>query len=382
MLMSSLDTDRSEEALAEYRARHVPLYNAQPLKLGVFATNFSNHILCSTVPSSYEMTWPHSLDIARQVDRMGFEVIVPAARWMGYGGETNFHGRTFETLTYAAGLLASTENVMVFSTLHASVINPVMAAKAIVTLDHIANGRAGLNIVMGWYAEEMKMLGVELRAHANRYQYGSEWIRIVEGLWQNDKPFDFNGDYFDLKALQAEPKPIQPRPVLLNAGASPAGLNFSAQYADFNFTVFNDEAHAGQYVKDIRAQAWDTHRRKIGMLTTVIVVCRDTEAEAQAAHRAIVDNADWIAAHNYIASQGVDLAAMDESVRNRILESFVAGAASRPLVGTPEQVVEGFAAIHKAGIDGVLIGLIDYVEELKYFEERVMPLMRQKGLRI
>lgn len=368
--------------LAEYRATHVPLYNAQPLKLGVFATNLSNHIICSSVPTSFEMSWQHSLAIAQQVDKMGFEVIVPAARWLGYGGETDFHGRTFETLTYAAGLLANTKNAMVFSTIHAAIVNPIVAAKAIATIDHISNGRAGLNIVMGWYAKEMAMLGVELREHANRYDFGGEWIEIVNRIWQESEPFDFKGEYFDLHGVVGNPKPVQPRPVLINAGASPAGIEFSARHADFNFTIFDTEEYATGYVNKIRKQAWDQHRRNIGMLTTCVVVCRDTEEEAMAAYRSIVDNADWVAANNYLASQNADLSGLSEAARAEFMEKFVAGAASQPLVGTPEQVVEAFASIKRAGIDGVLIGLIDYVDELKYFEERVLPLMKQKGLRI
>lgn len=375
-------TAMSEDALAEYRAAHVPLYNEQPLKLGIFAANISNHVLCSSVPTSFEVSWPHSLAIAQQVERMGLEVIVPAARWLGYGGETNFHGRTFESLTYAAGLLASTKNVMVFSTIHASVVNPIMAAKAITTLDHISNGRAGLNIVMGWYAKEMNMLGVKLREHTNRYDYGAEWIDIIERVWQEDVPFDFDGEYFNLKSVEGDPKPIQPRPVLINAGASPAGIDFSARHADFNFTVFDTEDHAARYVRKIREKAWDDHHRNIGMLTTIVVVCRDTEEEAKAAYRSIVDHADWVAADNYLAAQNVNLDKFEEQARKDFLEKFAAGAVSQPLVGTPEQVVEGLASVRNAGIDGVLIGLIDYVEELKYFEERVLPLMKQKGLRI
>ena len=32
-------------------------------------------------------------------------------------------------------------------------------------------------------------------------------------------------------------------------------------------------------------------------------------------------------------------------------------------------------------MDGMIMGLIDFNEELKYFGERVMPLMQEAGLR-
>lgn len=118
------------------------------------------------------------------------------------------------------------------------------------------------------------------------------------------------------------------------------------------------------------------------MMTTCVVVCRETEAEAKAAYQSIIDHLDGEAARNYVASQGVNLDAFDEAQRVRFIEKFAASAGSTPLVGTPEQVADGFAAIKRSGIDGVLIGLIDYVEELKFFEERVMPVLKQRGLRV
>jgi alkanesulfonate monooxygenase SsuD/methylene tetrahydromethanopterin reductase-like flavin-dependent oxidoreductase (luciferase family) len=38
----------------------------------------------------------------------------------------------------------------VFGTVHAPLIHPLIAAKQLVTADHIGQGRFGLNIVCGW----------------------------------------------------------------------------------------------------------------------------------------------------------------------------------------------------------------------------------------
>jgi len=37
--------------------------------------------------------------------------------------------------------------------------------------------------------------------------------------------------------------------------------------------------------------------------------------------------------------------------------------------------------IHGLGIQGLILAWLDYREELAYFGERVMPLLRQAGLR-
>ena len=58
------------------------------------------------------------------------------------------------------------------------------------------------------------------------------------------------------------------------------------------------------------------------------------------------------------------------------------GVVSYPPVGTPEQVVDEMLAIAGIGVERFILLWLDYHEELKYFGERVMPLMRQAGLRV
>jgi hypothetical protein len=92
-------------------------------------------------------------------------------RWKGYGGDTDYQGATFETVTWACGLLAKTKRLTVFGTVHAPLIPPLIAAKQFVTADHIGEGRFGLNVVCGWNEGEFEMFGATLRDHETRYEY-------------------------------------------------------------------------------------------------------------------------------------------------------------------------------------------------------------------
>jgi FMNH2-dependent dimethyl sulfone monooxygenase len=88
-----------------------------------------------------------------------------------------------------------------------------------VTVDHISNGRFGLNLVMGWFKPEMEMFGAAQREHDVRYGFGAEWLGIVKRLWTDEEPFDFDGEYFRIGGGQAHPKPLQkPYPVLVQRG--------------------------------------------------------------------------------------------------------------------------------------------------------------------
>jgi len=52
------------------------------------------------------------------------------------------------------------------------------------------------------------------------------------------------------------------------------------------------------------------------------------------------------------------------------------------VVGSPEQVVEQFLALRRAGCDGVQVTFYDFAPDLEYFGEAVLPLMREAGLRV
>jgi hypothetical protein len=100
------------DALAEYRQQNVPLYNDNKLKLGLFSMNCSGGMSVSTAPSSWTIDWSYHRQLVRTADALGFEIIVPVARWRGMGGETDYTGENYETFTYSSAVAASTENIM------------------------------------------------------------------------------------------------------------------------------------------------------------------------------------------------------------------------------------------------------------------------------
>jgi len=108
-------------------------------------------------PERWDPSWDNNLAAARLAEAAGLEFMLPVGRWHGYRGETDTEGTSFETIVWASGLLAATQRLVVFGTLHVTFISPIFAAKQIVTADHIGKGRFGLNIVSGWNAREFDM---------------------------------------------------------------------------------------------------------------------------------------------------------------------------------------------------------------------------------
>ena len=91
-----------------------PLFNDNRIKLGVFALNVSSGCAITTAEGRLDLTWPNVRTIARLADRVGIEAMVPVARWLGFGGPSNFNGDSYETYTWAAGLAEATDHLCVF----------------------------------------------------------------------------------------------------------------------------------------------------------------------------------------------------------------------------------------------------------------------------
>ena len=349
--------------------------------LGTFASNCSGGMSVTKVPERWVNSWDNNLKLARLLDDAGIDFMLPIARWIGYGGETNFHGGVLETMTWAAGLLASTQNINVFATIHTAANHPAVVAKQIATIDQISRGRIGLNIVAGWNEPEYKALGLDLPAgHEERYAYAQEWFDVIKALWSRTETFDWEGAFFKLKGILGDPRPSRKVPIL-NAAGSGEGRAFAVKNADFLFTPAIDLSRSGEEIAALKQQARDVGK-KVGVLTFSHVVCRPTEKEAKDYLQHFgQDNADWAAVDNLVRLQFAHAHSFPHDLLALIRDRMAAGHGGFPLVGTPEQVAEGLIALHKAGFNGTTLSFVDYAEEFPYFRDTVLPMLESAGIR-
>lgn len=357
------------------------MFTPNQFVLGTFASNCSSGMSVTKVPKRWVNSWENNLRLAKMLDDAGIEFMLPIARWIGYGGETNFHGSVLETVTWAAGLLAHTRDLNVFATIHVAANHPVVVAKQLATIDQISNSRIGLNIVAGWNQPEYEALGLELPAgHEDRYAYADEWFAIVRALWERTEAFDWHGEFFKLKNVLGDPRPAR-KPPILNAAGSGQGRTFAVRKADFLFTPAIDLARSSEEIAALKQQAKDIGR-DVGVLTFSHVVCRPTEKEAKDYLQHFgKDNADWEAVDNLVRLQFAHAQSFPHDLLALIRDRMAAGHGGFPLVGTPEQVAEGMIALHKAGFGGTTLSFVDYAEEFPYFRDRVLPILEGEGIR-
>lgn len=58
-------------------------------------------------PERWDVSWDQNRILAVMADEAGIEFLLPIARWIGYGGDTDFQNNTLEMITWATGRLAA-----------------------------------------------------------------------------------------------------------------------------------------------------------------------------------------------------------------------------------------------------------------------------------
>jgi alkanesulfonate monooxygenase SsuD/methylene tetrahydromethanopterin reductase-like flavin-dependent oxidoreductase (luciferase family) len=114
------------------------------------------------------------------------------------------------------------------------------------------------------------------------------------------------------------------------------------------------------------------------------VVCRPTQQEAEDYYRhAIIENADWGAIDGMLANRKITPQTVSAEEYESKRRYFAANAiGGYPFVGTPDRVAEELEIISKAGVRGIALSFVNYLGEVPYFCDEVLPRLARHGVRI
>ena len=368
-----------------------PLFNANTFKLGIFSANCDGGLTMSLAPERWKADWDDIAAMTRIADEAGIEFILPVAKWRGYQGKANIYGKSFETLTHGAALAAITRQIAIFSTVHVPLVTPAFGAKAIATIDHVSHGRAGLNIVCGWNQAEFDLHGVVIDQD-KRYAHGLEWFQVWSKLLEGGPEFDWDGAFFKLKRLQTNPVSVQrPRPPVMSAGFSPAGRDFAARAADVLFLNVTELDQVRPLLADVDRHMARYHR-SIRVFTMGHVVCRPTRKEAEdyfhyfAEEMADTEGQDYYRSNRGATVPNTDGAPIARPFENRFTRAtglrYAGGyPGAFPFVGSPDDVANDMARMSAAGLAGCTVAFVDYLKEIPFFVQEVLPRLVRLGLR-
>src|SRR5258705_5347294 len=113
--------------------------------------------------------------------------------------------------------------------------NPVVAAKALGSLDVISGGRLILGVAAGWYAREFDAVGVPFKQRGRQFERN---LDILIRLWTEDR-VTLKVDEFNLREAVMVPRTVQrPRPPILIGGFLESVLKRAGTLGDGWLTYF------------------------------------------------------------------------------------------------------------------------------------------------
>jgi FMNH2-dependent dimethyl sulfone monooxygenase len=376
------------------------------VSLGVFAwnlacgTSITKAVLLDRKRRRDYWMWPSASQLMREADRIGCEFEVPFGRWLGHDGEARFNEEALDFLTASAGLAPITSRMLISSTSHIGYgFHPLQFAKWGATIDHMSQGRWALNVVAGWIRDEVALFGGTFLDHDLRYAICDEFVTFIKHCWSRDEPFDFEGRFFRAKNVYVSPKPIRkPRPILLNAGFSPAGTDFAAKNCDWLFTSGNSVEQLGQIAKGAQKAA-GKYGRQLRIVTFVWGVWAETDQRAEeevALAREMLDEhaTSWFTFRSLDqpgtkagASFAPAISGQSEPTLRQAIgeEAFVRvglGLNGYHVVGGYDSVAEQIRKLYEDyGQEGILVSWLDPLRGLHQLEDHIIPRLRKMGLR-
>jgi len=351
--------------------------STHPIRFAYWVPNVSGGLVISKIEQRTDWDIDYNIRLARLAEHNGFDYALSQIRFTaGYGAEYQH-----EPVAFSHALLAATERLRLIIALLPGPWNPVLAAKQVATIDQLTGGRTAVNIVSGWFKGEFLAIGQPWLEHDERYRRSEEFIRALKGIWTQDD-FTFNGDFYRFRNYSLKPKPLQkPHPEIFQGGSSRAARDMASRVSDWYFTNGNSVEGIKAQIDDIRAKAArENHSVKIGV--NAFIIARDTEEEARKVLADIIDQADPDAVNAFAHEVKQAGKASPEGEGNWAKSTFedlvqYNDGFKTNLIGTPIQIAERIVALKRVGVNLVLAGFLHYLEEVAYFGDRILPLVRE-----
>ena len=384
------------------------------------------------------------IDMAKSLERACFDYIMLEDTLMvpdAYGHSTEAtlkHAMMVpkhDPMPLAALIAANTTKLGVVATMSTMAYPPFMLARLSTTLDHIAGGRFGWNIVTSGEDTAAQNFGMDkLPSREQRYAMAEEYVDVVCKLfesWAPDavvmdraagiyadhtkvRPINHEGAHYKVRGPLNTVRSPQGRPVFVQAGGSPRGRAFAAHHADSIIATANGIEGMKRYRDDVRGHAEKFGRNPddVKVLFLIYPMLADTMEEAHAKHQRMVTSPAFIemALAGVSSVTDIDFSKFDldqplpplttngeqgsldkfaqwgtgKTLRQLASERFSAMPPDLELIGTPTIVADRMATIMaEVGGDGFLISTPFQRTSRRFINEvteGLVPALQRRGL--
>ncbi len=218
------------------------------------------------------------LDLARKAEGWGFASVYVPDHWAyerQAGAGLDDAANAWEATTILAAIAGATTRVRIGALVLCNLFrHPATTAQAMVTLDHLSQGRAQLGIGAGWTKAEFEMMGMPFPDVTTRLRMLDEAIRVAKALWTEPRT-TFDGEFYRLHDAFLRPAPVQRRLPIMLGGSGKGLLRIAARHAD-HVNIVSDTGRAGTILmNEVAKVTEDAFKRKLDFV----------RAEAKAAGR-------------------------------------------------------------------------------------------------
>jgi FMN-dependent oxidoreductase (nitrilotriacetate monooxygenase family) len=384
------------------------------------------------------------VDMAKALERACFDYIMIEDTLMvseTYGGSSEAGLKYAQMVPkhdpspLAAIISAATSRMGVVATFSTLGYPPFMLARLCSTLDHIAGGRFGWNIVTSGEELAAQNFGMDhLPPRQQRYDMADEYVDLVCQLfnsWDADavvmdratgtyanyrkvRPINFEGKYFKVRGPLNTVRSPQGQPVFVQAGGSPRGRAFAARHADSIIAVANGIDGMKQYREDVRghAESFGRNPDHAKVLFLVYPILAETDDEAHAKYQRMISSPAFIERSLAGISSITDIdfsqlpldvplahlttngeqGSLDKfaqwgsgkTLRQLAMERFEAVEPELEFIGSPDTVAERMGLVMEAvGGDGFLISTPFQRTSRRFItevSEGLVPALQRRGL--
>ncbi|KAF2811259.1 putative pyrimidine monooxygenase ruta [Mytilinidion resinicola] len=350
------------------------------MEIGVFIPIGNNGWLISTNSPQYMPSFELNKAIVLKAEKYNLDFALSMIKLRGFGGKTEFWDHNLESFTLMAGLAAVTTKIKLFASTAILTLPPALVARMATTIDSIAPGRFGINIVTGWQEAEYSQMNIwpGNAYFGYRYDYATEYVQVMKELWTTGVS-NFKGKHFTMTDCKMSPPPAHPINIVA-AGQSGRGLEFASENADFNF-VMGQGINTPTKVKEGTEKLVEASKKAgkdCGAYVLFMVIADETDEMAQATWQSYREGAD-VDALAWMADQGgKDEKADGTSTAKTInLPEGAVNLNMGTLVGSYETVAGLLdEAAETPGTKGIMLTFDDFLVGMDKFGEKIQPLMK------
>ena len=235
--------------------------------------------------------WPRFLEAGTRGEELGYDHLWTWDHVYAIFGDP--YQPILEGYTALAALAQATSRIRLGLFVGANTFrNPGLAAKSIVTIDHVSNGRAILGLGGAWFEPEHRAFGFDFgTGFGQRLDWLAEAVPAVRGMLEGGEVTSSDGRYaFD--RLRIAPLPVQERlPIMIGGSGERKTLRIVAEHADMwnAFGEPDELAHKDEVLRR-HCDAVGRDERAIERTVGCKVTIRDTEPDAERVRRSLLEH--------------------------------------------------------------------------------------------